>query len=537
MPAPLSERNNSSRLSAMTSATGTSALEQLQQRLRDLQQQRQSLKNPEVAAKPRPASAQQISAKRVVPPGKPKTPGVLMPMTSGFTGSPIHHALPPSGMNAPASDSKLLSARPSTQGGARPSSKLGPRGSFGPACGTVPPLFAISSTPRLDIRPDSSGPLSTDRERTALVHRQRKLIREGYTRHGLPVPTITEATSLEPLLYRSEKVVGKGAFGLVSLARSIVTGELVAMKTIDRAKLHSENLKKAVEHEIRILKKIKHQSVVKLYEVFETPRSIHIIMEYVDGGTVQQLVKKNKRIAEEDAAMLFAQLVDAVSHCHEHHVCHRDLKLENFMLGRNGRTLKLIDFGLSVVWKPGQSLFKSYGTPCYMAPEIIKGANYSGSHVDVWSLGVALATMLTGSLPFQGAGDTELKKHILRGTFPCPEHVTAEARDLLARMLALNPAERISMEAIKQHPWLRGAADAAARSGATCPAPLVAAEVAPLDEGILAQLEQLGLERGEVERSVRSRAYNHSSACYEMLLTASQADKDRPSARGESSAR
>jgi serine/threonine protein kinase len=172
-----------------------------------------------------------------------------------------------------------------------------------------------------------------------------------------------------------------------------------------------------------------------------------------------------------------------------------------------------------------------------MAPEIIKGANYSGAHVDVWSLGVALATMLTGSLPFQGAGDTELKKHILRGTFPCPEHVTAEARDLLARMLALNPAERISMEAIKQHPWLRGAADAAARSGATCPAPLVASEVAPLDEGILAQLEQLGLERGEVERSVRSRAYNHSSACYEMLLTASQADKGRPSARGESSAR
>ena len=197
---PLSERNNSSRLSAMTSATGTSALEQLQQRLRDLQQQRQSLKNPEVAAKPRPASAQQISAKRVVPPGKPKTPGVLMPRTSGFTGSPIHHALPPSGMNAPASDSKLLSARPSTQGGARPSSKLGPRGSFGPACGAVPPLFATSSTPRLDLRPDSSAPLSTDRERTALVHRQRKLIREGYIRHGLPVPTITEATSLEPLL-------------------------------------------------------------------------------------------------------------------------------------------------------------------------------------------------------------------------------------------------------------------------------------------------------------------------------------------------
>merc|ERR1719271_863939 len=100
----------------------------------------------------------------------------------------------------------------------------------------------------------------------------------------------------------------------------------------------------------------------------------------------------------------------------------------------------------------GQALFKSYGTPCYMAPEIIKGQSYQGAHVDTWSLGVALATMLTGALPFQGAGDTELKKKILRGAFACPEHVSADARDLLKRMLALKPEERIELAAIKAHP-------------------------------------------------------------------------------------
>ena len=390
----------------------------------------------------------------------------------------------------------------------------------------MPPLFSTSRTPRPSIHDPPSSKTDEERERTARTNLLRKLVREGYARIGLPVPTITQATALEPLLYRQEKVLGKGAFGLVSLARSVVTGELVAMKTIDRAKLHSENLKKTVEHEIRILKRLKNKHIVRLYEVIETPRSIHIIMEYVDGGTVQQMVKKQKRISEEDAQQIMYQLVDAVAHCHGHHVCHRDLKLENFMLARSGRSLKLIDFGLSVVWKQGQGLFKSYGTPCYMAPEIIKGHNYMGPDVDVWSLGVALATMLTGALPFQGAGDTELKKKILRGQFPCPEHVSDEARDLLQRMLALNPTDRIQIEAIKLHPWLCGAAERAAeRTSAEPDVPTAPLPDIPLDDGVMAQLERVGFDPVEIERSVRANTYNHESACYYMLVTAANVER------------
>jgi len=396
----------------------------------------------------------------------------------------------------------------------------------------VPPLFSMASTPRLDIRESSSSSIDAERDRTARSNLLRKLIREGYTRLGLPVPTMTHATALEPLLYRQEKVIGKGAFGLVSLARSVVTGEMVAMKTIDRAKLHSENLKKTVEHEIRILKRLKHRRIVRLYEVIETPRAIHIILEYVDGGTVQQLVKRQKRLSEPEAQRLMWQLMDAVACCHSHHVCHRDLKLENFMLSRGGRSLTLIDFGLSVVWKEGQGLFKSYGTPCYMAPEIIKGNNYSGPIVDVWSLGVALATMLTGSLPFQGAGDTELKKRILRGQFPCPDHVSPEARDLLAKMLALNPTERIDVDAIRSHPWLAMEAERSATSGDGS-VRAVSLSDAPLDEEVRARLESIGLDPNQVEKSVRGNAYNHESACYEMLLSARQ----RESQRSERSAR
>jgi 5'-AMP-activated protein kinase catalytic alpha subunit len=530
-------------------------LDELQARLRELQQQRQLLKRPELrgvgpepprpGSRPRPRSAHPTvtATNGAVHPLRPvrRPSGAApaadvphSPATAAAHALEQHHR---EERRHSGSDARPASARPGSAhnydhdrdahvGGVQPhmqpgrprSSRL-QRGSFGPAC--APPLFSMHSTPRFD---EHRSAAETERAagRTALL---RRLIREGYARLGLPAPTIAPGMALEPLLYRQEKVLGKGAFGLVSLARSVVTGELVAMKTVDKSKLTNENLRKTVEHEIRILKKLKHKRIVRLYEVIDTPRSIILILEYVDGGTVQQLVKKHKRLEEADAARILFQLVDAVDYCHTHHVCHRDLKLENFMLARGGRSLKLIDFGLSVVWKVGQALFKSYGTPCYMAPEIIKGASYQGHHVDIWSLGVALATMLTGALPFQGAGDTELKKRILRGSFACPEHVSAEARDLLHKMLALNPEARLSLADIKRHPWLAPYADGRASGGGASPHGARPTGVAapadePLDAGVVARLAEAGLPPDEVERAVRTNSYSHEAACYEMALAA-----------------
>ena len=105
-------------------------------------------------------------------------------------------------------------------------------------------------------------------------------------------------------------------------------------------------------------------------------------MEYSDGGNLHEYTKRHKRMAEPMAQRLLYQLVEAVVHCHAQRVCHRDLKLENFVLDKQQSTLKLIDFGLSVVWAEGQTLFKSYGTPCYTAPEIIGGRRYLGPQVD-----------------------------------------------------------------------------------------------------------------------------------------------------------
>ena len=402
-------------------------------------------------------------------------------------------------------------------------------------------LRRLMRDPRHGARPAVPGAGAVANHGTAAACLQRPATADGRHRGGGNL-SHRPATAGPPLtpggsygtteMYRHEKVLGKGAFGLVSLVRSVLTGELVAMKTIDRAKLYTENLKKTVEHEIKILKRLRHERIIALYEVIETPRAIHLVLEYQDGGNVQHFVKQHKRMAEPTARRLLWQLLDGVEACHACRVCHRDLKLENFVLDKAQASLKLIDFGLSVVWAPGQTLFKSYGTPCYTAPEIIGGKRYMGPQVDVWSLGVSLCTMLTGALPFQAVGASELNRRILRGQFVLPEWISTEAADLIRQMLTLAPERRIEIGAIRRHAWLRPVAEEMAqRMGALAtplPPPSQAGggasgggdeeEAETLDENVLAQLAQLGFEPAQVARSVRGRAYDHAAACYKMLL-------------------
>ncbi|KAL1508744.1 hypothetical protein AB1Y20_004839 [Prymnesium parvum] len=368
-----------------------------------------------------------------------------------------------------------------------------------------------------------------DRERLVRNLRQQQLRR--LLPEGTCVRPSTSAGSVSSAgmpnggvaMYRQERVLGKGAFGVVSLVRSVLTGEAVAMKTIDRSKLHSENAKKTVEHEIRILKRLKHGNIVRLLEVIETSRTIHLVLEYIDGGSVQQLLKSQGKIDEPKAQRILWQLLDAVDYCHQNYVCHRDLKLENFMLDRSHRRLTLIDFGLSVIWRAGQQLFKSYGTPCYMAPEILRGQHYSGPNVDIWSLGVSLACMLMGHLPFNGHVDGELKRRIMRGTFVLPDHISDEGRDLLRQMLTTKPELRIGIHGIRQHAWMRLPASdpSLRRTGST-----EVKEPAALEAEVMRRLEGMGFEAAVVERSVAAPLYNHEHACYQMVRAAVMRERD-----------
>lgn len=242
-------------------------LDELQLRLHELQQQRQMLKRPDLAQRidpPRANSRQRPRTAHAAPPAvtTANANGAVQPLRPVRRPSaPFERerqgavATAEVNVSSPHDYQRPSSARPLSDdskhhfGAIRPRSSRLARGSFGPAC--QPPLFSTHSTPRTDH--DRENRQSAETERTARTALLRRLIRDGYTKLGLPVPTMTPGTPLEPLLYRQEKVLGKGAFGLVSLARSVVTGELVAMKTVDKAKLTSENLKKTVEHEVRHL--------------------------------------------------------------------------------------------------------------------------------------------------------------------------------------------------------------------------------------------------------------------------------------------
>jgi len=256
------------------------------------------------------------------------------------------------------------------------------------------------------------------------------------------------------------------------------------------------------------------------------PSQIHLVLEYAPGGNLQQLVKARKRIDEAHARSYLWQILDSVEYCHSHRVCHRDLKLENFVLDRSFRTVKLIDFGLSVIWRPDQALFKSYGTPCYSAPEILSGQSYQGPQVDVWSLGVSLYTMLTGTLPFQAMSASELKRRVMSGRLTLPDGLSAEVRDLIRQMLTLSPEQRIDIPSIRRHPWLLPVAAAPPHATAARPvrAPsnleALQPEDEPIDPETLRKLAALGLNSDAVVDSVRTQAFNHEAACYQMLRNA-----------------
>ena len=155
---------------------------------------------------------------------------------------------------------------------------------------------------------------------------------------------------------------------------------------------------------------------------------------------------------EKEARRIFQQIIFGVEYLHTHQVSHRDLKPENILLD-NDNNVKLADFGLSNIMKDGIFLYSSCGSPNYAAPELISGKYYNGASIDIWSCGVILYTLLTGSLPFNEKATSKLYQKIKDCKYYIPENVSDPAKDLIYRMLQKDPLDRISIAEIKQHKW------------------------------------------------------------------------------------
>jgi serine/threonine protein kinase len=231
-----------------------------------------------------------------------------------------------------------------------------------------------------------------------LEKKKQKLIKKVIKSFSIKKRPPTASTDF----YHFEKVIGKGAYGKVFLGSAILyPDESVAIKSIDKAVMNNEIIKKRISQEILILKKLNHKNVVKLLEVFENKKNMFLVMEHMQHGDLQHYLKSSSGGLNEDTARgFFKQILDGLFCIHSNNILHRDIKLENLLVD-NKNTVKICDFGISTLVMPGKKMTEQSGTPSYMAPEIVKGIEYEGFSSDVWSLGVVLYAMLTGEPPFE----------------------------------------------------------------------------------------------------------------------------------------
>lgn len=309
--------------------------------------------------------------------------------------------------------------------------------------------------------------------------------------------------------YRLIKTIGKGNFAKVKLAKHIPTGKEVAIKIIDKTQLNPSSLQKLFR-EVRIMKHLDHPNIVKLYQVIETDKTLYLVMEYASGGEVFDYLVAHGRMKEKEARAKFRQIVSAVEYLHQMHIVHRDLKAENLLLDAD-MNIKIADFGFSNEFVPGNKLDTFCGSPPYAAPELFQGKKYDGPEVDVWSLGVILYTLVSGSLPFDGQNLKELRERVLRGKYRIPFYMSTDCENLLKKFLVLNPAKRSSLEAIMRDKWMNISFEEDELK------PFKVADADTLDPSRIEILVSMGYCKKEVEDSLVNNRYDDITAAYLLL--------------------
>lgn len=263
--------------------------------------------------------------------------------------------------------------------------------------------------------------------------------------------------------YKMGRILGQGSFATVRLCTHKVDGTKWAVKIIKRKALEKSD-ESAIVSEIQILQKVDHPNIVKLKEVYDSKTEMHIVMEIMFGGELFDRICQKQFYSEMEAKNAFRQMLAAVKYCHDMDVVHRDLKPENLLYATESEDspLKLADFGLAHLLQPNEMMHSSCGTPAYVAPEILRsgrGGHGYGKEVDIWSLGIILYILLCGFPPFYGDDHIRLFAQIQKGTFtftpPYWDCVSDVVKDLIRRMLTVNPARRISAEDAQAHEWLR----------------------------------------------------------------------------------
>lgn len=269
--------------------------------------------------------------------------------------------------------------------------------------------------------------------------------------------------------YLIGSTLGEGEFGKVKLGWTRVpphanaVSKQIAIKLIRKDSISDDKEKQTkVYREINALKHLKHPNIVRLEEVLQNTKYIGIVLEFASGGEFYKYIQKERRLKEPVASKLFAQLLSGVNYMHSKGLVHRDLKLENLLLDKNGNLI-ITDFGFVNEYTPQNQLMKtSCGSPCYAAPELVVSTRpYEGCKADIWSCGVILYSMLAGYLPWDddpsnpnGDDIGRLYRYITSSPLKFPDYITPVPRDLLRQMLVSDPRRRLVMSQIQLHEWL-----------------------------------------------------------------------------------
>ncbi|XP_035240443.1 MAP/microtubule affinity-regulating kinase 4 isoform X5 [Anguilla anguilla] len=323
--------------------------------------------------------------------------------------------------------------------------------------------------------------------------------------------SIASCTDEQPHIgnYRLLKTIGKGNFAKVKLARHILTGREVAIKIIDKTQLNPTSLQKLFR-EVRIMKGLNHPNIVQLFEVIETDKTLYLIMEYASGGEVFDYLVSHGRMKEKEARAKFRQIVSAVHYCHQKNIVHRDLKAENLLLDADSN-IKIADFGFSNEFTLGNKLDTFCGSPPYAAPELFQGKKYDGPEVDIWSLGVILYTLVSGSLPFDGQNLKELRERVLRGKYRVPFYMSTDCEGILRRFLVLNPTKRCTLEQIMKDKWMNAGYEGEE----------LKPHVEPVedynDASRIEVMVGMGYSREEIKDALTNQKYNEVTATYLLL--------------------
>ena len=251
--------------------------------------------------------------------------------------------------------------------------------------------------------------------------------------------------------YLITKELGKGSYAVVKLAKHKITNEKFAIKIYTKESLLDPQKRNTVKNEINILKQLNHINIMKLYEVIDSSKYLYLVLEYIKGISLLEVIKLEKYhyIEQHKAIKLFLQIVKGISYCQSKNINHRDIKLENILVIKDD-IVKIIDFGFSIKGTKDtyQKLF--CGTPSYMPPEIVNKEKYIAQYSDIWSLGVLLYTMLYGRFPFKAKNDEKLFELINEADVKFPDniYVSENIKKLIKKILNVEPKLRPSPEEI-----------------------------------------------------------------------------------------